>query len=302
MSSGLWEIFKNPDKRSVSSRLGGGRVPLPRELDFERVIALAGNNPQLAIGARVAPNSISILSGRLVMASTDSSKVVTSLPIAPMPDLNAASVRLAISSSTPTSDNPVSEPVPPKEFVARPGIRLSFASTLYLLRCAMIETGLVYIYSVSPARPFKGCGALLEGGYIATCRHVWRIAAPAGQPPEVEPEVEIEFPFGTKEKVGGGDKYVAPARRARLADACVVLDGTAPDLVFLTLVEPRSQPSGVMWLQPAAHDRFETGAGFAHAGLIGRDKANPSRVSDVRVKGEIIDFIDSERAPSVYRK
>jgi hypothetical protein len=158
----------------------------------------------------------------------------------------------------------------------------------------MIETGLVYIYSVSPARAFKGCGALLEGGYIATCRHVWRIAAPAGQPPEVEPEVEIEFPFGTKEKVGGGDKYVAPARRARLADACVVLDGTAPDLVFLTLVEPRSQPSGVMWLQPAAHDRFETGAGFAHAGLIGRDKANPSRVSDVRVKGEIIDFIDSE--------
>jgi tetratricopeptide (TPR) repeat protein len=49
-----------------------------------------------------------------------------------------------------------------------------------------------------------------------------------------------------------------------------------------------------MWLQPAAHERFETGAGFAHAGLIGRDKTNPSGVSDVRVKGEIIDFIDSE--------
>jgi hypothetical protein len=121
MSSGLWEIFKNPDKRSVSSRLGGGRVPLPRELDFERVIALAGNNPQLAIGARVAPNSISILSGRLVMASTDSSKVVTSLPIAPMPDLNAASVRLAISSSTPNSDNPVPEPVPPKRICCPSG-------------------------------------------------------------------------------------------------------------------------------------------------------------------------------------
>jgi tetratricopeptide (TPR) repeat protein len=49
-----------------------------------------------------------------------------------------------------------------------------------------------------------------------------------------------------------------------------------------------------MWLQPAAHERFETGTGFAHAGLIGRDKANPSRVSDVRVKGEIVDFMDAE--------
>jgi hypothetical protein len=152
----------------------------------------------------------------------------------------------------------------------------------------MIETGLVYIYSISPARAFKGCGALIEGGYIATCRHVWPIAAPAGQ----APEVEIEFPFGTKEKAG--DKYVIPARKARLADACEVLDGTASDLVFLALVEPHSQPNGVMWLQPAAHERFETGAGFAHAGLIGRDKGNPNRVSDVLVKGEIIDCINSE--------
>ena len=159
----------------------------------------------------------------------------------------------------------------------------------------MIETGLVYIYSVSPARAFKGCGALLDGGYIATCRHVWSIAAPAGQQPSSEPaEVEIVFPFGTKEKAGDGDKYVVPARKARLADACELLDGTSPDLVFLALVEPRSQPSGVFPLQPAAHDRFETGAGFAHVGLIGRDKANPGRVSDARVKGEIIDFIDAE--------
>src|ERR1700732_3896296 len=82
-----------------------------------------------------------------------------------------------------------------KEFVARPGIRLSFASTSYRLRCAMIETGLVYIYSISPARNFKGCGTLLDGGYVATCRHVWRIAAPDGQPSSNElPEVEIEFP------------------------------------------------------------------------------------------------------------
>jgi hypothetical protein len=159
----------------------------------------------------------------------------------------------------------------------------------------MIETGLVYIYSVSPARVFKGCGALVDGGYIATCRHVWRIAAPARPPPSNEPaEVEIVFPFGTKEKASDGDKYVVPARRARLADACELLDGTSPDLVLLALVEPYSQPSGVIWLQPAAHERFETGVGFAHAGLIGRDNANPGRVSDVRVKGEIIDFTNTE--------
>jgi hypothetical protein len=159
----------------------------------------------------------------------------------------------------------------------------------------MIETGLVYIYSISPARAFKGCGALLEGGYVATCRHVWDKAVPTGlSPPNEPPEVEIEFTFGTKEKADDADMYVVPARRARLADACEVVDGTASDVVFLALVEPHAQPKGVMWLQPAAHERFETGAGFAHAGLIGRDKANPGRVSDSRVRADIADFIDSE--------
>jgi hypothetical protein len=119
----------------------------------------------------------------------------------------------------------------------------------------MIETALVYIYSVSPAREFVGCGALVEGGYVATCRHVWRDAtAETGKPSEVE----IEFPFGKKETAG-----VAPARRARLADACGEAEDSAPDLVLLGLVAPHSIPTGVMMLNPATRDRSEVGLGRA---------------------------------------
>jgi hypothetical protein len=45
----------------------------------------------------------------------------------------------------------------------------------------MIEQALVYIYSMNPARRFIGCGALVEGGYVATCRHVWRMATEAAK-------------------------------------------------------------------------------------------------------------------------
>jgi hypothetical protein len=82
----------------------------------------------------------------------------------------------------------------------------------------MTETASVYVYSVSRASPFggfRGCGALIEGNYIATCRHVWK-AAQSGEPPQVE----IVFPFGVKERADHGNKLVTPARIARLADAC----------------------------------------------------------------------------------
>jgi hypothetical protein len=92
----------------------------------------------------------------------------------------------------------------------------------------MIQTALVYIYSVSTTREFVGCGALVEGGYIATCRHVWRDAT-AFENGETGKsfEVEIEFPFGKKETAG-----VAPARRARLADACGEAEDFAPVISF----------------------------------------------------------------------
>jgi len=52
---------------------------------------------------------------------------------------------------------------------------------------SMVENGLVYIYGIKPTKRFVGCGALIEGGLIATCRHVWREATKAApEPPVVE--------------------------------------------------------------------------------------------------------------------
>src|SRR3954471_24074248 len=36
----------------------------------------------------------------------------------------------------------------------------------------VIESALIYIHALPPAKRFVGCGALVEGGYVATCRHV----------------------------------------------------------------------------------------------------------------------------------
>lgn len=114
--------------------------------------------------------------------------------------------------------------------------------------------------------------ALLRGAARSESGN-WRkqkIATPAGQPPSGEPEVEIEFPFGTKEKACDGDKYVVPTRRARLADACEVVDETAPDLVLLGLVAPISLPGGVLALHPAV--RLEVGTGHVHTYLASRKR------------------------------
>lgn len=149
----------------------------------------------------------------------------------------------------------------------------------------MVETGLVYIYSISPARAFRGCGALLEGGYVATCRHVWRIAAPAGRPPSNEPaEVEIEFP---RRKDNQG---IAFKSRASLADSCEGLEVPAPDLVLL---KPLDIPSGVETVPLARHHSSEVGAAYALAGLKGLDENKPSFVRDVPIKGEIADYKDA---------
>jgi hypothetical protein len=132
----------------------------------------------------------------------------------------------------------------------------------------MIQTGLVYIYSVPPARAFKGCGALIEGGYVATCRHVWSIAAPAGQPSEVE----IVFPR-TRDKQGA-----LVASRASMADDCEGLETPAPDLVLL---KPFNIPAGVETVPLARHSSSEVGAAYALAGLKGLDENKPNFVRDV---------------------
>jgi tetratricopeptide (TPR) repeat protein len=144
----------------------------------------------------------------------------------------------------------------------------------------MIETGLVYIYSLSPARAFKGCGALLEGGYVATCRHVWRIAAPAGQ----KPEVEIVFPR-TRDKQGA-----LVASRASMADDCEGLEVSAPDLVLL---KPLDIPAGVEAVPLSRHRSSEVGAAYVLAGLMGLDENKPKFVRDVPINGKIADYKDA---------
>jgi hypothetical protein len=120
----------------------------------------------------------------------------------------------------------------------------------------MIEQGLVYIHSIKPARRFVGCGALVEGGYVATCRHVWRMAtdAAARAEPNQPLNVEVEFPRARQE--GGG----TVRRAARLVDACDSAAKPAPDLVLLL---PEEIPTaGVMRLRLASHERFQVDGGM----------------------------------------
>jgi tetratricopeptide (TPR) repeat protein len=129
----------------------------------------------------------------------------------------------------------------------------------------MIETVLVYIYS-APTREFIGCGALVEGGYIATCRHVWRDAVDSES--EEPQEVEIEFPFAQDN---------TPGHRAMLADKCEGLEARVPDLVLL---RPDRIPEGILRLQLARETEFETGQGQCHCCL-------QSRGVDSYIDGEI---------------
>jgi tetratricopeptide (TPR) repeat protein len=147
----------------------------------------------------------------------------------------------------------------------------------------MVEKSLVYIHSTSPARRFVGCGALIEGGYIATCRHVWRMAT-AKADPAAPLQVEIEFPWSRE----GG---TCVRKAAELADACEDSEWPSLDLVLLW---PEAMPSGVMTLPLAMNERYETGAGYAYAGLAGRDPKTPAAVRPVKMDGEIEPHIDPE--------
>src|SRR5215472_18245954 len=136
----------------------------------------------------------------------------------------------------------------------------------------MIEQSLVYIRTANPPRRFVGCGALVEGGYIATCRHVWRMAienVAKGQP-AAAPVVEIEYPYSW-------ENSARVTTLGRMADICDGASGPTPDLVLLT---PDFTPHGLIPLPLAPCERFEVGEGYAFVGLRGLDKGNPNAVKE----------------------
>jgi tetratricopeptide (TPR) repeat protein len=124
---------------------------------------------------------------------------------------------------------------------------------------------------------------LVEGGYIATCRHVWRIATEAAAKIEsnIPLQVEVEYPRSRQDD--GTER-----RRAGLVDACNVSGGLPPDLVLLL---PDTIPtSGVRVLPLASHERFEVGDGYA---ITARVEDNPNSPRDVKIKGSIADHQDT---------
>lgn len=149
----------------------------------------------------------------------------------------------------------------------------------------MIETGLVYLYATTPTKQFVGCGALVEGGFIATCRHVWRDATRAARrsQPDSPLGVEIEYPHARQD----GATVVCSAQ---LVDPCTS-DGSGPEPDVVLLAVDRIPPD-IMALQLAAHDRFETGKGYAIAGIIGRNPRQPKDVQQSRLDGTIADSTD----------
>ena len=112
----------------------------------------------------------------------------------------------------------------------------------------MIEGALVYIFAAVPPNPFVGCGAMIEGGLVATCRHVWRDAlaqAPDGAAPLVE------FPRAKP----------AQRRGLALAKSC---EGDDPPL-DLVLLRPAAIPSGTPVLQLAMKETYEVGEAASRA-------------------------------------
>ena len=101
----------------------------------------------------------------------------------------------------------------------------------------MIEESLVYICADAAGKNHIGCGVTIEGGLIATCRHVW---AKAGDSPFVR------FP-----RVNSAEAL----QRLTLVDDCQD-EGDPPDCVLL---RPALMPSGVLPVSLALKDRLETG-------------------------------------------
>jgi len=140
----------------------------------------------------------------------------------------------------------------------------------------MIESGLVYIHYVPEPTAFAGCGALVEGPFIVTCRHVWdqAIAAQGNSG-----TVHIRFPPPR----GEGN---AEFRAAKPVDDCNGL-GNPPDLVILATDDV---PSGSASLVLARAKSPQHGPGYVLAGL--RRNGPDTPVRDVTIPGSIGARID----------
>ena len=97
----------------------------------------------------------------------------------------------------------------------------------------MSITELVHIYHVDAPEQLIGCGAMVEGGYVATCRHVWKDAG--GEDREM---VTVAFPYALENK--------KPALRpATLADKCETdQDEPDADLVLLRVADTPAKLRG----------------------------------------------------------
>lgn len=142
----------------------------------------------------------------------------------------------------------------------------------------MIESGLVYIHSDKASNGFSGCGALVEGPFVVTCRHVWEQAQQAahGGP------VLVCFP-----PPKGKGKPVF--EDATLADECDP-GGSRPDLVILKVEVPLESSA----LSVARAGAVGSGPAKALAGLQGRDKRLPYGVDDVIIRGSIEACVNSK--------
>jgi len=140
----------------------------------------------------------------------------------------------------------------------------------------MIESGLVYIHYAETPTAFVGCGALVEGPFIVTCRHVWDQALAAEGSTGT---VHIRFPPPR----GEGN---AEFRLAKSIDDCNGL-GNPPDLVILATDDV---PAGCASLVLARGKSPQHGPGYVLAGLRRGGPDKPVR--DVTIPGHIAARID----------
>ncbi len=132
----------------------------------------------------------------------------------------------------------------------------------------MLKQSLVYIHAAGDDGDFVGCGAYIEQNLIVTCRHVWRDAAE---------HAKAVFPHLKK----NGAAAVSPLE---LIDLCKVSGGDDPDIVLLRATEP---PQGLIELQIARDEAYETGEASALARL-------PTRDTDREIPGEVGKHVDEK--------